>query len=68
MINRMRKEISFKKYVIFKNEQAINDFTEYDKFYATVYGKGNVNEWCGKLTPQFLINAYSISKAGKYIF
>ena len=55
-------------YVIFKNEQAINDFTEHDKFYVTVYGKGNVNEWCGKLTPQFLINAYSISKAGKYIF
>ena len=55
-------------YVIFKNEQAINDFTEYDKFYVTVYGKGNVNEWYGKLTPQFLINAYSIRKAGKYIF
>ena len=55
-------------YVIFKDEQAVEDFTKYDKFYLNVYGKANVNEWCGKLSPQFIINAYSISKCNKYVF
>ncbi len=54
-------------YVIFKNEQAVEDFTQYDKMDITIYGKGSVNEWLGRRNAQVIINQYDIKNA-KYVF
>lgn len=57
-------------FVIFKNEQAIADFTEFENMYVDVYCRGSVNEWCGRKSAQMIVSGYEIHNAArdKYVF
>lgn len=50
-------------YTILVNAQAYDEFQLYQEMNITVYGKMKVNEWCGRLTPQVLIDDYEIKGA-----
>lgn len=54
-------------YVIFKNADAIEDFTANEHMFVSIYGKGNMNEWLGHKTCQIIVNAYEIKKP-TYVF
>lgn len=50
-------------YTILVNPQAYSEFQLYDEMEITVYGKMKVNEWCGRFTPEILVDDYEIKGA-----
>ena len=56
-------------YIKFKAKDLINEFAQYsDKISITVAGKGNVNSWGGRETPQIFIEEIEINEVDKYGF
>ena len=56
-------------YIKFKAKDLINEFAQYsDKISITVAGKGNVNSWGGRETPQIFIEDIEINEVDKYGF
>lgn len=56
-------------YIKFKAKDLINEFAQYsDKISITVAGKGNVNSWGGRETPQIFIEEIEINEVDKYVF
>lgn len=56
-------------YIKFKAKDLIDEFAQYnDKISITVAGKGNVNSWGGRETPQIFIEEIEINEVDKYGF
>lgn len=57
--------LKFKKngveFVIFKNEEACMELGGPPSKIVSVYGKCTVNEWCGKTSPQVIIEDYEVT-------
>jgi len=56
-------------YIKFKAKELINEISTYDgKLNISAAGRGNINEWGGKRTPQILLEEIEIKESGKYDF
>lgn len=56
-------------YIKFKAKDLINELAQYNgKISITVAGKGNINSWGGKETPQIFIEEIEINEMDKYGF
>ena len=49
-------------YMKFFAKDMIEELNQYDKIKMEVVGKGNLNEWCGTVTPQIFIEQYQIKE------
>lgn len=48
-------------FIKFKDSKFIDEVTKYDQVQITLVGRANINEWCGEITPQILIEDYSLT-------
>lgn len=56
-------------YIKFKAKELINEISTYNgKLNISAAGRGNINEWGGKRTPQILLEEIEIKESGKYDF
>ena len=49
-------------YMKFFAKDMIEELNQYDEIKMEVVGKGNLNEWCGTVTPQIFIEQYQIKE------
>lgn len=54
-------------YIKFHAKELINELANYNDIKLEIVGKGNINEWMGRYTPQIMIEDYEI-KNGKLEF
>ena len=54
-------------FVKFKDKDFIEKISKYSSPCVTIYGKFNLNEFAGKVTPQVIIEDYEITN-GKTVF
>ena len=57
-------------YMWFKAADFIQELQSYGDEDVTIeaVGRANLNEWCGRITPQIFVDAYNIKKTPKYEF
>lgn len=63
-IKLMKQGISFVK---FKDKKFIDEISKYEHPCISIYGKFNLNEFAGTVTPQVIIEDYEITN-GKTVF
>ena len=48
-------------YIKFHANDLIEELRKYKEIKVEVVGRGNINEWCGQITPQIMIEGYEVS-------